>query len=96
MYVYRTATSHTPPPQLQMARELLASLGEQIEVADEGRSDDLDFILILMLTVIHTYIHTYIHGMFLYIIQLKRTNIICLHEFIYTRVHTYIHDAPRQ
>ena len=33
----RTATSNTPPSQLQIARELLASLGEQIEVADEGR-----------------------------------------------------------
>ena len=34
---FRTATSNTPPSQLQIARELLASLGEQIEVADEGR-----------------------------------------------------------
>ena len=33
----RTATSNTPPSQLQIARELLSSLGEQIEVADEGR-----------------------------------------------------------
>jgi len=46
----RTATSNTPPSQLQIARELLASLGEQIEVADEGR-------LYVCMYVVYVYVY---------------------------------------